>query len=30
MATGVQPAIDPAPFRYSRFGDGSKVEVGAI
>jgi glycine/D-amino acid oxidase-like deaminating enzyme len=30
MATGAQPAVDPAPFRHSRFGDGSKVKVGAI
>jgi glycine/D-amino acid oxidase-like deaminating enzyme len=30
MVTGEQAPVDPAPFRFSRFGDGSKVEVGAI
>lgn len=25
-----QPSVDPTPFRLSRFGDGSKVKVGAI
>ncbi|BEP46038.1 NAD(P)/FAD-dependent oxidoreductase [Variovorax sp. V15] len=30
MVTGDAPPVDPTPFRYSRFGDGSKVKVGAI
>ena len=30
LVTGDAPAVDPTPFRYSRFGDGSKVTVGAI
>ena len=30
LVTGEQPAVDPTPFRFSRFGDGSKVTVGGI
>jgi glycine/D-amino acid oxidase-like deaminating enzyme len=30
LVTGEQPPVDPTPFRFSRFGDGSKVTVGAI
>jgi glycine/D-amino acid oxidase-like deaminating enzyme len=30
LVTGDQPPVDPTPFRYSRFADGSKVTVGAI
>lgn len=30
LITGEQPPVDPTPFRFSRFGDGSKVAVGAI
>jgi glycine/D-amino acid oxidase-like deaminating enzyme len=30
LVTGEQPAVDPTPFRFSRFGDGSKVTIGAI
>ena len=30
LVTGEQPPVDPRPFRLTRFGDGSKVTVGAI
>jgi glycine/D-amino acid oxidase-like deaminating enzyme len=30
LLTGDRPAVDPTPFRFSRFRDGSKVTVGAI
>ena len=30
LVTGEQPPVDPTPFRFSRFGDGSQVTVGAI
>jgi len=30
LVTGDEPPVDPTPFRFSRFGDGSKVTVGAI
>ena len=30
LVTGERPPVDPTPFRFSRFGDGSKVTVGAI
>jgi len=30
LAVGERPPVDPTPFRFSRFGDGSKVSVGAI
>jgi glycine/D-amino acid oxidase-like deaminating enzyme len=30
LVTGEQPPVDPSPFRFSRFGDGSTVTVGAI
>ena len=27
LVTGAAPVVDPTPFRYSRFTDGSKVEA---
>jgi glycine/D-amino acid oxidase-like deaminating enzyme len=30
LIAGDAPSVDPAPFRLSRFSDGSKIEVGAI
>jgi glycine/D-amino acid oxidase-like deaminating enzyme len=27
LATGARPIVDPAPFRFSRFSDGSKIVV---
>jgi glycine/D-amino acid oxidase-like deaminating enzyme len=30
LVTGAPPPIDPTPFRFSRFADGSKVTVGSI
>jgi glycine/D-amino acid oxidase-like deaminating enzyme len=29
LATGARPIVDPTPFRFSRFSDGSKIVVGA-
>jgi glycine/D-amino acid oxidase-like deaminating enzyme len=30
LVTGDRPPVDPTPFRFSRFGDGSRVTVGSI
>ena len=27
LVTGSAPLVDPAPFRFSRFSDGSKIEI---
>jgi glycine/D-amino acid oxidase-like deaminating enzyme len=27
LVSGAAPLVDPAPYRFSRFSDGSKVEV---
>jgi len=27
LVTGAPPVVDPAPYRFSRFSDGSKVEA---
>ena len=27
LVTGVSPIVDPAPYRFARFSDGSKIEV---
>ena len=27
LATGARPIVDPTPFRFSRFSDGSKIVV---
>ena len=27
LVTGAATAVDPAPYRFSRFSDGSKVEA---
>lgn len=27
LATGASPVVDPAPFRWSRFSDGSKLQI---
>jgi len=27
LVTGAPPIADPAPYRFSRFSDGSKIEV---
>jgi glycine/D-amino acid oxidase-like deaminating enzyme len=29
IATGARPIVDPTPFRFSRFGDGSQIVVEA-
>ena len=29
LATGAPPIVDPAPFRYSRFTDGSPITIDA-
>jgi len=28
LAIGATPSADPAPFRYSRFSDGSPISIG--
>jgi glycine/D-amino acid oxidase-like deaminating enzyme len=28
LAIGASPSVDPAPFRYSRFSDGSPINIG--
>lgn len=30
LVTGARPVVDPRPFRFSRFEDGSKIEVGGL
>jgi hypothetical protein len=27
LVSGATPVVDPAPYRFSRFSDGSKIEV---
>jgi len=27
LVTGAPPIVDPTPYRFARFSDGSKVEV---
>ena len=29
LATGARPLVDPQPFRFSRFSDGSKIRIEA-
>ncbi len=30
LVTGARPVVDPKDFRFSRFSDGSKIELGAL
>jgi glycine/D-amino acid oxidase-like deaminating enzyme len=30
LVTGARPVVDPRDFRFSRFSDGSKIEVGGL
>jgi glycine/D-amino acid oxidase-like deaminating enzyme len=29
LVTGETPVVDPAPFRFSRFSDGSRLQLSA-